>query len=159
MARVGTLRRWPCWRTARRTRHIRHSCRSIAPSHMKRWSGSEQQKQKYAILQKSTSSLTSLSHLRLHVTENITIERVINADGRGSGPRRRIPRLPPRLHPSAGHSNSGRTHQSQLPPYQINMSTYLVIVLRLLQELVERDLLTHGGSVVKYLAFALRGEK
>ena len=53
----------------------------------------------------------------------------------------RIPRLPmpPRLHPPGSHTiTKFRYRRTKYP-------TYLVIVLRLLQELVERDLLTHGG--------------
>ena len=52
----------------------------------------------------------------------------------------RIPRLPmpPRLHPPGSHTiTKFRYRRTKYP-------TYLVIVLRLLQELVERDLLTHG---------------
>ena len=61
----------------------------------------------------------------------------------GPRPRRRIPRLPPRLQ-SPGRNSAGRT-TTKVRYHRIQYPTYLVIVLRLLQELVERDLLTHGG--------------
>ena len=67
----------------------------------------------------------------------------------GPRPRRRIPRLPPRLQ-SPGRNSAGRT-TTKVRYHRIQSPTYLVIVLRLLQELVERDLLTHGGSVVGIL--------
>lgn len=53
----------------------------------------------------------------------------------------RIPRLPmpPRLHPPDSHTTTKFRYRRTKYP------TYLVIVLCLLQELVERDLLTHGG--------------
>ena len=60
--------------------------------------------------------------------------------------------MPLRLHPPGSHAITKVRFR------RIKYPTYLVIVLRLLQELVERDLLTHGGSVVGILPSPADGD-